>query len=132
MTTSSPSSSAATTTSRRSRATPMRKLLWAAFSLRAGEPVFLFFPGANLDPATYANPLQVDLERRFNAKNQLVFGGSAYTCIGKKAGNRVRSKMVAGFVEHLPDGVYVEEDRVEADGAWVTERIITRLPIEWD
>ena len=40
--------------------------------------------------------------------------------------------MVAGFVEHLPDGVYVEEDRVEVDGSWVTERIINRLPIEWD
>ncbi len=102
------------------------------FTLREGEAIYLFFPGVNLDPALYPNPLAVELDRRFNARTQLVFGGSAYTCIGKKLGLEFIKNMVAGFVEHLPDGVYVEEDRVEADGSWVTERIITRLPIEWD
>jgi cytochrome P450 len=80
----------------------------------------------------YPAPLALDLDRRFSAKNQLVFGGSAYICIGKQLGLEFVKQMAAGFVEHLPEDVYVEEDRVEADGSWVTERIITKLPIEWD
>jgi cytochrome P450 len=102
------------------------------FRLRKGESVFLFFPGVSLDPAMYPAPLALDLDRRFSAKNQLVFGGSAYICIGKQLGLEFVKQMAAGFVEHLPEDVYVEEDRVEADGSWVTERIITKLPIEWD
>lgn len=102
------------------------------FTLPRGEPVFLFFPGVNMDPALYAEPLRVNLDRRFSAKNSLVFGGSAYICIGKRLGLEFVKKMVAGFVEHIPDDTWVEEDRVEADGSWVTERIITKLPIEFD
>jgi cytochrome P450 len=102
------------------------------FTLPKGEPIFLFFPGVNMDPALYPDPLRVDLDRHFSAKNQLVFGGSAYICIGKRLGLEFVKKMVAGFVEHIPDDTWVEEDRVEADGSWVTERIITKLPIEFD
>jgi cytochrome P450 len=102
------------------------------FGLRKGQPIYLFFPGVNLDPALYPKPLEIDLTRRFSASNQLVFGGSTYICIGKKLGLEFIKKMLSGFVEHLPDDVWVEEDNTEADGDWVVERIITKLDIEFE
>jgi cytochrome P450 len=102
-----------------------------SFQLKKGEPIYLFFPGVSLDPAVYTEPLAIDLDRRFSANNTLVFGGSAYICIGKKLGIEFIKKMVSGFVEHLPDDVWVEEDNTEADGDWVVERIVTKLDIEF-
>jgi len=64
-------------------------------------------------------------------KNQLVFGGSAYICIGKKLGLEFIKKMISGFVDHLPDDVWLEEENTEVDGDWVVERIITKLDIEF-
>jgi len=102
-----------------------------SFQLKKGEPIYLFFPGVSLDPAVYTEPLAINLDRRFSANNTLVFGGSAYICIGKKLGIEFIKKMVSGFVDHLPDDVWVEEDNTEADGDWVVERIITKLDIEF-
>lgn len=101
------------------------------FRMQKGEPIYLFFPGLNLDPALYPEPLAIDLDRRFSARNQLVFGGSAYICIGKKLGIEFIKKMVSGFVDHLPDDVWLEEDNTEVEGDWVVERIITKLDIEF-
>jgi cytochrome P450 len=103
-----------------------------SFQLKKGERIYLFFPGVNLDPAVYTEPLAIDLDRRFSANNTLVFGGSAYICIGKKLGIEFVKKMVAGFVDHLPDDVWLEEDNTEADGDWVAERIIKKLDIEFE
>jgi hypothetical protein len=101
------------------------------FQLRKGQSLFLFFPGVSLDPALYPDPLAINLDRRFSASNQLVFGGSTYICIGKKLGLEFIKRMVSGFVEHLPDDVWVEEGNTEADGSWVVERIIKKLDIEF-
>jgi cytochrome P450 len=101
------------------------------FRLEKGESIYLFFPGISLDPALYPEPLAIDLDRRFSASNQLVFGGSAYICIGKKLGIEFIKKMISGFVDHLPDDVWLEEDNTEVDGDWVVERIIKKLDIEF-
>jgi cytochrome P450 len=99
------------------------------FPMQRGESIYLFFPGVNLDPAQWPDPLAIDLNRRFTGANNLVFGGSAYICIGKKLGIEFLKHMTAGFVEHLPERARVVEDEVEADGSWVVERIIKKLPI---
>ncbi len=99
------------------------------FPMRKGESIYLFFPGANLDPASWESPLSIDLNRKFTGANNVVFGGSAYICIGKKLGIEFLKNMTAGFVEHLPDRARVLEDEVEADGSWVAERIITKMPL---
>jgi len=97
--------------------------------MQRGESVYLFFPGVNLDPARWAGPLSIDLNRKFTGANNVVFGGSAYICIGKQLGLEFVKKMTAGFVEHLPERAHVVEDEVEADGNWVVERIIKKMPI---
>jgi cytochrome P450 len=102
------------------------------FPMRRGESVHVFFPGVNLDPAQYADPLSIDLNRKLRGGSHLVFGGSAHICIGKKLGLEFVRSMAAGFVEHLPDHARVLEDEVRADGDWVAERIITRMPIALD
>ncbi len=99
------------------------------FAMRRGDSVHLFFPGANLDPAHWPSPLEIDLGRRFTGANNLVFGGSAYICIGKRLGLEFLKHMTAGFVANLPEGARVLEDEVVADGSWVAERVITKLPI---
>ena len=99
------------------------------FSLKKGESINLFFPGTNLDPTHWESPLTIDLNRKFTGANNVVFGGSSYICIGKKLGIEFLKNMTAGFVEHLPDCARVIEDEVEADGTWVAERIITKMPI---
>ena len=99
------------------------------FPMHRGESIHLFFPGANLDPASWASPLSIDLERKFTGANNVIFGGSAYICIGKKLGLEFLKNMTAGFIEHLPYRARVLEDEVEADGSWVAERIITKLPV---
>ena len=99
------------------------------FLMQGGESIHLFFPGANLDPAQYGSPLSIDLNRKFDGANNVIFGGSAYVCIGRKLGLEFLKNMTAGFVEHLPEHARVVEDEVEADGDWVAERIITKMPI---
>lgn len=99
------------------------------FPMQKGESIYLFFPGANLDPARWKSPLSIDLNRKFTGANNVVFGGSAYICIGRKLGIEFLKHMTAGFVAHLPDRARVLEDEVEADGSWVAERIITKMPV---
>lgn len=103
-----------------------------SFPMRKGESIHLFFPGANLDPASWESPLSIDLNRKFTGANNVIFGGSAYICIGKKLGIEFLKHMTAGFVEHLPDRARILEDEVEADGSWVAERIITKMPLMLD
>jgi len=102
------------------------------FPMRRGESIYLFFPGMNLDPAQYPRPLSIDLNRELTGGNHLVFGGSAHICIGKKLGLEFLRSMVTGFIEHLPERARVLEDEVRADGTWVAERIITKMPIQLD
>ncbi len=99
------------------------------FPMQKGESIHLFYPGVNLDPTHWPSPLSIDLNRKFTGMNNVIFGGSAYMCIGKKLGLEFLKNMTAGFVEHLPDRAHVVEDEVEADGDWVAERIITKMPI---
>lgn len=102
------------------------------FPMQSGESIHLFYPGVNLDPTHWALPLEIDLDRKFTGMNNVIFGGSAYMCIGKQLGLEFLKNMTAGFVEHLPDGARVVEEEVEADGDWVAERIITKMPIALD
>lgn len=99
------------------------------FQVMQGELVYLFFPGVNMDPARWADPQALDFSRIYSGENNIIFGGSFYTCIGRKLTFAFLNKMVAGFVEYLPDSASVLEDQLEVDGSWTAERIITRMPI---
>lgn len=99
------------------------------FPMRRGESIFLFFPGVNLDPAEYPNPLSIDLNRQHTGGKHLVFGGSAHLCIGRNLGIAFVRNMVEGFVRYLPEQAHILEDEVDVDGTWIAERIIRKMPI---
>ena len=100
------------------------------FALETGESVNIFFPGVNLDPNHWEAPMSIDINRQFSGENNIIFGGSMYMCIGKHLGITFLRNMAKGFVAYLPEGARCVEDGIEVDGDWVSERVITRLPIE--
>ena len=99
------------------------------FELSEGSSVCLFFPGANLDPAQWENPLEIDFNRDLNHQNHIIFGGAKHVCIGKTLAVAFLRRLGQGFVRYLPDAVSVDESRIEVDGSWVAERIMTVMPI---
>ena len=99
------------------------------FTIEAGEVVCLYFPGINMDHNHWNNPCSMDFERRFTGENNIIFGGSFYTCIGRKLTMAFLGNMVAGFLRHLPDSAKIIDGELEIDGSWMAERIITRMPI---
>lgn len=99
------------------------------FAIEQGELLYLFFPGINMDPMQWHNPLQLDFERSFSGENAIIFGGSFYTCIGKKLTMAFLKKTINGFIRYLPDTAAVIESAIEMDGSWTAERIINRMPI---
>ena len=100
-----------------------------AFELGEGSSVCLFFPGANLDPTQWVNPLAIDFNRDLNQQNHIIFGGARHVCIGKTLAVAFLRRLGQGFIRYLPDSVHVNDAEIEMDGSWVAERIITRMPI---
>ncbi len=99
------------------------------FTMRRGESLNIFFPGLNLDPTQWADPLRIDFSRRFTGTNNWIFGGATYVCIGRKLGIEIMKVILAGLVAHLPEQAHLIEDEIEVDGDWVVERIIRKMPI---
>jgi len=99
------------------------------FTIEQGESFLLLFPGINLDPGHWHNPLSIDFSRDFSGENNIIFGGSMFTCIGKKLALVFLKHMTLGFIKYLPDQVSIDETQIEMDGGWLAERIITRMPI---
>ena len=85
--------------------------------------------GINMDHNHWSNPRSMDFQRRFTGENNIIFGGSFYTCIGRKLTMAFLRNMVAGFLRHLPDAAKIIDAEMEIDGSWMAERIITRMPI---
>ncbi len=99
------------------------------FDIAQGDNVYLFFPGVNLDPNHWQNPLTLDFSRQYTSANHMVFGGSMFSCIGRKLAISFMQTMLQGFVRYLPETAEVLEDEIEMDGSWVVERIIRKMPI---
>jgi cytochrome P450 len=99
------------------------------FNIKAGEVVCLYFPGINMDHNHWSKPCSIDFSRRFTGENNIIFGGSFYTCIGRKLTMAFLSSMLDGFLRHLPDTAKIVEEEIEVDGSWMAERIISRMPI---
>lgn len=100
------------------------------FPIEAGELIYLFFPGINMDPGHWSKPLEVNLNRQFTGENNIIFGGSFYTCIGRKLTMAFLGNMIDGFIRYLNMDAKVIEDRLEIDGSWMAERILTKMPIQ--
>lgn len=102
------------------------------FSIESGELMFLYFPGINMDPARWGDPTVINLDREYTGENNIIFGGSFYTCIGRKLTMNFLKRTIAGFIRHLPDTAQVLEDQLQMDGSWMAERILTSMPIQLD
>lgn len=100
------------------------------YSFNKGQSVSLFFPGLNRDPAQWKNPNQLDFDRVYNNKNNLIFGGSVHTCPGVRLSNTFLRYMLAILIKYMPNDVRIIESEIEVDGSWLAERIITKMPIE--
>ncbi len=50
------------------------------FAVSAGEQVMILYGGANVDPAEFACPMELDWEREAN--RHLAFGGGIHRCLG--------------------------------------------------
>lgn len=102
------------------------------FRMMKGESVNLFYPGVNLDPNHWDSPLEIRLDREFSGENNIIFGGAIYMCIGRELGIAFMRALAGGFIANLPDSARVVESEIEVDGDWVSERVITKMPIELD
>ncbi len=99
------------------------------FELTEGSSICLFFPGANLDPKQWQNPLALNFNRDFSPNNHIIFGGAKHVCIGKTLAVTFLRRLGQGFIRYLPDAVSVDGSKITVDGDWVAERIITKMPI---
>jgi len=100
-----------------------------AFTIDAGEVVYLYFPGINMDHNHWPDPCSMDFSRQFTGENNIIFGGSFYTCIGRKLTMAFLGNMIDGFIRHLPATATIIDGEMEVDGSWMAERMISRMPI---
>jgi hypothetical protein len=73
--------------------------------------------------------LELNFQRQFTRDNHNIFGGSRYACIGSRIALKYFSEVLPGVLANLPEDARILEDKIEVDGNWVAERVITRLPI---
>ncbi len=99
------------------------------FEISAGEVLYLYFPGINMDHNHWSNPDTIDLSRVFTGENNIIFGGSFYTCIGRKLTMAFLANIISGFIRYLPATASINDQEMGVDGSWMAERIITRMPI---
>ncbi len=97
--------------------------------MNPGDSLYIFYPGINLDPTHWKNPLALDFQREFTRDNHNVFGGSRYACIGSRIALKYFAAILPGVLANLPESAQVIEDELEVDGDWIAERVITKLPI---
>ncbi len=100
------------------------------YQVTKGEVFYLYFPGLNMDPKEWREPEKINFEREFTSRNNIIFGGSIYMCIGKKLTFAAMKSLLKGFIKYLPDEAKVIEDEIEVDGSWLAERIITKMVID--
>jgi cytochrome P450 len=98
-------------------------------ALQPGDALSIFYPGVNLDPTHWPNPTQLDFSREFTRDNHAIFGGARYACIGSRIAMRYFKNVLSGMIATLPIGARVVEEDIETDSSWLTERIITRIPV---
>jgi cytochrome P450 len=99
------------------------------YELEVGESFYIFYPGINLDPTHWDDPLALNFNRVFTNSNHNIFGGARYACVGRRIALKYFSELLPGLLRYLPCDARVVQDEVTLDGGWVTERVITKLPI---
>jgi len=97
--------------------------------LQAGEGLYIFYPGINLDPTHWDEPLSLNFQREFTRSNHNIFGGARYACIGSRIALKYFTDILPAIFQQLPEDARVVEDEIIIDGDWIAERVITHMPI---
>jgi cytochrome P450 len=97
--------------------------------VRAGEGLIMNLPAGNRDPARWAEPDRLDVER--DSRGHLAFGSGVHHCLGQTLA-RVQLEEAIGLVLRRLPGLRlaVPLEEVEFRSAMSTYGV-SRLPVEW-
>ena len=96
-------------------------------TIRKGQMLMLALGGANRDPAVFANPDILDLER--DNRESLVFGHGPHYCLGANLARQELGAMLDAALDIVPPGSRVREDLQEFAPMGFFKRPLN-LPIE--
>jgi cytochrome P450 len=88
-------------------------------SLREGERLWLSWAMANRDPALFADPDQVVLDRKAN--RHFSFGLGVHRCIGSNVARAVFKSMLTAVMDRMPDYQCAAEGTVHYDSIGVIQ-----------
>ncbi len=96
-------------------------------SIRKGQMLMLSFGGANRDPAVFANPDVLDIER--DARDLLVFGSGPHYCLGANLARQEMGAMLDAALDIVTPGSRVREDLQQFQQMGLFKRPLN-LPVE--
>jgi len=91
-----------------------------------GQMIMLSFGGANRDPAVFAEPDTLDLDR--GVRDLLVFGHGPHYCLGANLARQEMACMLDALLDILTPGSQIEEARREYQDAGLFKRPLN-LPV---
>jgi cytochrome P450 len=75
----------------------------------AGDRIYFMYRSANWDPEEFADPDQVDLERRPN--RHVAFGAGIHRCVGSNLARAIFRTVVRQFLTRVPDYEVVDAEQ---------------------
>ncbi len=96
-------------------------------AIKQGEMIYLCWATANLDPATFENPMAVDLTREQNA--HIAFAAGFHRCLGSHLARAELRIAVDQFHRRIPEYSVTPGQAVEYEFAGV--RQAKHLPVSW-
>lgn len=95
--------------------------------IRKGQMLMLSFGGANRDPAVFADPDRLDIDR--DTRESLVFGNGPHFCLGANLARQEMGAMLDAVLDIVPPGSFIREDLQHSMLVGVQQRAIN-LPVE--
>jgi cytochrome P450 len=95
--------------------------------IRKGQMLMLSFGGANRDPAVFASPDELDLDR--DTRDVLVFGNGPHYCLGANLARQEMGCMLDAALDIVPPGSRLREDLQQFQEMGLLKRP-SNLPVE--
>jgi len=100
----------------------------AGTELKAGEQLFVYLAGVNLDPREFPAPDRFDIERE--NKNHLIFGAGPHRCLGSHLARLELQTLYHVVLDRLPEFRMDPERRPVFHPGYILS--VSSLPIRWD